>query len=97
MAMERVLMKELIAWKESPWRKPLVLMGARQVGKTWLMKTFGQTAYQKTVYINFDNNRAMQDLFEADMKIERIVTGLELYTGHKINSADTLLIFDEIQ
>lgn len=95
--MYRTASEQLYKWKQKKNKKPLIIRGARQVGKTWLMKTFGQTAYQKTVYINFDNNRAMQDLFDADMKIERIVTGLELYAGHKINPMDTLLIFDEIQ
>ncbi|PKM60729.1 MAG: ATPase [Firmicutes bacterium HGW-Firmicutes-4] len=95
--MYRNASEQLYKWKQKKNKKPLIIRGARQVGKTWLMKTFGQTAYQKTVYINFDNNRAMLDLFNADMKIERIVTGLELYAGHKINPADTLLIFDEIQ
>ena len=97
MRLYRNASEQLYKWKQKKNKKPLIIRGARQVGKTWLMKTFGQTAYQKTVYINFDNNRAMLDLFNADMKIERIVTGLELYAGHKINPADTLLIFDEIQ
>jgi hypothetical protein len=97
MKLYRNASEQLYKWKQKKNKKPLIIRGARQVGKTWLMKTFGQTAYQKTVYINFDNNRAMLDLFNADMKIERIVTGLELYAGHKINPADTLLIFDEIQ
>lgn len=95
--MYRSAIENLNRWKDKKNKKPLVIRGARQVGKTWLMKKFGETAYNKTVYVNFDNNRQMKDLFETDMKIDRIVTGLELYCGHKISPDDTLLIFDEIQ
>lgn len=95
--MYRNAMNDLQRWKNKKNRKPLVIRGARQVGKTWLMKKFGETAYEKTVYVSFDNNRQIQDLFSSDMKIDRIITGLELYCGHKITPADTLLIFDEIQ
>ena len=95
--MYRTANEQLYKWKAKKNKKPLIIRGARQVGKTWLMKTFGQTAYKKTVYINFDNNKTMQELFNTDMKIERIIIGLELYAGHKINPMDTLLIFDEIQ
>jgi len=95
--MYRVMMEQLYIWKQNENRKPLIIRGARQVGKTWLMKEFGQEAYKKTVYINFDNNRQMEELFAADLNIERIITGLELYDGHKIDSSNTLLIFDEIQ
>ncbi len=95
--MYRDAMEELHRWKQKKNKKPLVIRGARQVGKTWIMKKFGETAYINTVYINFDNNQQMKELFEKDMKTDRIITGLELYTGHKINSEETLLIFDEIQ
>ncbi len=95
--MHRDAMNELYRWKEKKNRKPLIIRGARQVGKTWLMQEFGKTSYDETVYINFDNNSQMKELFSADMRIERIVTGLELYVGHKINPINTLLIFDEIQ
>ena len=95
--MYRVAMEELFKWKSNSIRKPLVIRGARQVGKTWLMKEFGRTAYEKTVYVSFDNNNQMKELFSTDLKIERIITGLELYIGHKINPQNTLLIFDEIQ
>jgi len=90
-------MVDLHKWKEKKTKKPLLIRGARQVGKTWLMKKFGETAYKNTVYVSFDNNSQMKDLFESDMKTDRIITGLELYAGHKINAEDTLLIFDEIQ
>ena len=90
-------MGSLKKWKEKKNKKPLVIRGARQVGKTWLMKKFGETSYEQAVYISFDNNQQMQTLFEKDMRTERIITGIELYAGHKINSDETLLIFDEIQ
>lgn len=95
--MYRYAIEDLYKWKNSKYRKPLIIEGARQVGKTWLMKEFGQQMYENTVYINFDSNRQMSDLFSADLNIERIMFGLELYAGHKINSENTLLIFDEIQ
>ncbi len=95
--MYRTAIELLYKWKDKKGRKPLIIRGARQVGKTWLMKEFGAKAYKKCVYISFDNNQRMQELFAADLNIERIVTGLELYAGHKIDSAETLLIFDEIQ
>lgn len=95
--MYRYAIEELYKWKNSKYRKPLIIEGARQVGKTWLMKEFGQQAYENMVYINFDSNSQMSELFSADLNIERIMLGLELYVGHKINPENTLLIFDEIQ
>ncbi|HWR61467.1 MAG TPA: ATP-binding protein [Clostridia bacterium] len=95
--MIRTAMEQLLKWKQKESKKPLIIRGARQVGKTWLMKEFGKTAYKETVYISFDNNSRMQMLFEGDLNIGRIVTGLELYAGHKIDAGDTLLIFDEVQ
>jgi predicted AAA+ superfamily ATPase len=95
--MERLQLTALKAWKDNPHRKPLLIRGARQVGKTWLMKELGRQAYPSCVYVNFDSNRRMQELFAADLSVERIVTGLELYAGHKINPEATLLIFDEVQ
>jgi predicted AAA+ superfamily ATPase len=90
-------MEQLNKWKQKINKKPLIIRGARQVGKTWLMREFGEKAYEETVYINFDNNLQMEELFSADMRIERIITGIELYVGHRINAENTLLIFDEIQ
>lgn len=95
--MYRTAMEQLHKWKQKKDKKPLIIRGARQVGKTWLMKEFGRTFYQKTVYINFDNNRQMEELFNVDLDVNRIIIGLELYAGHKIDPADTLLIFDEVQ
>lgn len=95
--MYRSAMSELHRWKQKKNKKPLIIRGARQVGKTWLMREFGKTSFKEAVYISFDNNAPMKELFSSDMKIERIVTGLELYAGHKIDAENTLLIFDEVQ
>ena len=95
--MIRLALQQLLIWKEKKNRKPLIIEGARQVGKTWLMKEFGKQAYQNTVYINFDSNSRMKNLFASDLYVKRIVIGLELYVGHKIDPANTLLIFDEVQ
>lgn len=95
--MYRYAIENLEKWKNSKNRKPLIIEGARQVGKTWIMKEFGKKSYNKTVYINFDSNVQMAELFSIDLNVERIVMGLELYAGHKINPADTLIIFDEVQ
>ncbi|MBS5334747.1 MAG: ATP-binding protein [Firmicutes bacterium] len=95
--MYRIAIEKLYKWKNSSRRKPLIIEGARQVGKTWLMKEFGKQAYADTVYINFDSNSRMADLFSADLDTDRLIMGLELYAGRKINPENTLLIFDEVQ
>lgn len=95
--MQRLLMKDLIEWKNKKYRKPLIIRGARQVGKTWIMKEFGRTQYKETIYINFDNNARMKQVFSIDMDIKRIVSALKIETGKQIEPEDTLLIFDEIQ
>ena len=95
--MYRIAIEKLYKWKNSKRRKPLIIEGARQVGKTWLMKEFGEQAYADTVYINFDSNSRMADLFSADLDTDRLIMGLELYAGRKINPENTLLIFDEVQ
>ncbi len=95
--MYRIAMEQLQKWKEKKQRKPLIIRGARQVGKTWLMKEFGSHAYTDMVYINFDNNERMKNLFDGSLEVERLVTGLELYAGHKIDPIHTLLVFDEVQ
>ncbi len=95
--MKRDLFKRLIQWKNKPNRKPLILQGARQVGKTWLMREFGKKEYAKVAYINFDKNKDMQNLFAQDMDVKRLLRGLELATDVKINPDDTLIAFDEIQ
>lgn len=95
--MYRIAMEKLFQWKQSKRRKPLIIEGARQVGKTWLMKEFGKQAYADTVYINFDANSRMAELFASDLDTHRLIMGIELYAGRKINPENTLLIFDEVQ
>ncbi len=95
--MTRKALESLKAWKTKPDRKPLVIRGARQVGKTWLMKEFGRTEYKKCAYINFDSNARMLRLFSNDMDIGRILTGLRMESACDIEAHDTLVIFDEIQ
>lgn len=95
--MYRMAMEKLLKWKAHKRRKPLIIEGARQVGKTWLMKEFGKQAYADTVYINFDSNSRMAELFSSDLDTNRLILGLELYAGHKIDPDNTLLIFDEVQ
>lgn len=95
--MKRTKLAELIAWKNSPSRKPLIIRGARQVGKTWLMKEFGKTQYAQTVYINFEKNNRLKNLFGDDFDINRVIVALQAESGLTIDPENTLLIFDEIQ
>ena len=95
--MYRAAMEELKAWKAKKNRKPLIIRGARQVGKSWLMKEFGTREYEDMIYVSFDNNERMANLFEGSMNVERLIAGLELYAGRKIVPETTLLVFDEIQ
>jgi predicted AAA+ superfamily ATPase len=95
--MKRSAMKDLLNWKENESRKPLLIRGSRQVGKTYLMKHFGQAQYEQVVYINFENNQTIKLLFDLDYNIERIIKALEIFSGKKISFNNTLLIFDEIQ
>lgn len=90
-------MNELIRWKESPRRKPLILNGARQVGKTWLLKEFGRIHFDKVAYVSLDVNSAAAALFEADFNVDRIIGGLSLLTGVRIEPETTLVVLDEIQ
>lgn len=94
--MKRNAIKELYEWKENNGRKPLVIFGARQVGKTWLMKEFGKEAYKKCAYVNFEDNDDLRGLFEHDFDIQRIIANLQWTTGVTIDE-DTLIILDEIQ
>lgn len=94
--MKRNAIKELYEWKENNGRKPLVILGARQVGKTWLMKEFGKEAYKKCAYVNFEDNDDLRGLFEHDFDIQRIIANLQWATGVTIDE-DTLIILDEIQ
>lgn len=95
--MERYAMEQLVQWNSRKKRKPLILKGARQVGKTWLMKEFGKRYFKYTAYVNFDNNERMSDVFEMDYNIERILMAINIETGVKIVPGETLVIFDEIQ
>jgi len=94
---KRYAVERLIEWKNSKKRKPLIIRGARQVGKTWLMKEFGNTHFDNTAYINFDNNDRMKSLFDGDYNITRLIEGLQLESGEKIDPLTTLIIFDEVQ
>jgi len=89
-------MKELISWKSMPRRKPLVLRGARQVGKTWLLKEFGAQEFSNVAYMRLEDNTALQTLFEGSLTPQRLLEGFSSYTGETI-TADTLIILDEIQ
>mgnify|MGYP004533911795 FL=1 len=95
--MDRFALEKLKQWKEKRNRKPLIIRGARQVGKTWLMKEFGRTCFKKMAYVNFDSNTRMRQVFEGDINIERLILAISAETGVSIDSRDTLLIFDEVQ
>lgn len=95
--MKRNAMQDLINWKTSEERKPLVLKGARQVGKTWLMKEFGRNYYNSFVYLNFDEEDELKSIFEANKNPQRIIELLSMIAGEKIYPEKTLIIFDEIQ
>lgn len=94
--MKRDAMQQLYDWKEKEVRKPLIIRGARQVGKTWLMKEFAASAYKQFAYINFEDNEVMKDVFQKDFDIERILMAIQLVTGVVVD-VETLIIFDEIQ
>lgn len=90
-------MEKLVAWKSSDERKPMVLKGARQVGKTWLMKEFGRNYYKSFVYFNFDEEDELKSIFETNKNPQRIIELLSMIAGEKIYPEDTLIIFDEVQ
>lgn len=95
--MKRYAMQRLLDWKDDPDRLPMIIRGARQVGKTWLMKEFGRTEFKKCVYINFDRNERMTSLFSGSFDIDRILRGLAIESAVEIDPEDTLIILDEIQ
>jgi predicted AAA+ superfamily ATPase len=95
--MRRDKIEELIGWKESKYRKPLVVRGARQTGKTWLLKEFGRNSFKNTVYINFEETPNLRSLFKDDFDIQRIITSLQIHSQRLITPEDTLIVFDEIQ
>lgn len=90
-------MSKLLAWKNSPYRKPLILKGVRQVGKTWILKEFGKLYYKNIAYFNFDENKEYKQFFETTKNVERILQNLMLTSGQKIEPENTLIIFDEVQ
>lgn len=95
--MKRFAMEKLLDWKMDEDRLPLIIRGARQVGKTWLMKEFGKLHFEKYAYINFDRNRRMELLFSGDFNVDRILSGLAIESGVDIEPDNTLIILDEIQ
>ena len=95
--MYRYAINDLIAWKNSSNHMPLIIKGARQVGKTWLMQEFGKTQYEKVAYISFDSNPRLDTLFQKDLNVKRLLDGLNIEVGFNITPKDTLIIFDEIQ
>lgn len=95
--MYRSKLENLIRWKESEYRKPLIVLGARQVGKTWLIREFGNSHYKQVVYINFEQMKNLSNLFVQDYDISRIITALSVFAKTPINPSDSLIFFDEIQ
>ena len=95
--MQRKIIQSLKKWKHKTNRKPLIIQGARQVGKTWAMKHFGEQSFEKVAYINFDNNPRMKTLFSGDYDIDRLILGLKIESGVDIQAENTLIIFDEVQ
>jgi len=90
-------MNDLKNWKSRSGRKPLIIRGTRQVGKTWLMKEFGKNEYEQIAYVNFESSRSLHTLFKEDYDVDRIITAIQIETGVKITADNTLIIFDEIQ
>ena len=95
--MERLILKRLLEWKNSPYRKPLILKGVRQVGKTWILKEFGRRYYDNTAYFNFDEHEEYKQFFETTKDVDRLLQNLMLASGQKITPEKTLIIFDEVQ
>ena len=95
--MKRFAMEKLVNWKNDEYRLPLIIRGARQVGKTWLMKEFGRLYFEKVAYINFDHNKRMEQLFSGDFDVDRMLSGLSIESDVEIEPENTLMILDEIQ
>jgi len=95
--MERKIMEDLCSWKNKKSRKPLILQGARQVGKTWIMKEFGKRYYKNVAYINLDENEQMKKSFDVDFDVKRIIEDITIVSGEKIEPEETLIIIDEVQ
>jgi predicted AAA+ superfamily ATPase len=95
--MYRTAINQLKKWKEDDGRKPLVVRGARQVGKTWLLKEFARTCFKNALYVNFEDDTQLQTLFIEDFNLDRIINVLQIYTGETVYPGDTLIILDEVQ
>lgn len=95
--MERFLLKKLLAWKTSPYRKPLIVKGVRQVGKTWILKEFGRLYYDNVAYFNFDENEEYKQFFDTTKNVNRILQNLSMASSQTISPEKTLIIFDEVQ
>jgi predicted AAA+ superfamily ATPase len=95
--MERFALTALSKWKKSKSRKPLIIQGARQVGKTWLMKEFGRREYEQVAYINFESSDSLKSIFKEDFDVNRLITAFQIETGIRIRPDNTLIILDEIQ
>ena len=95
--MERFILKKLLKWKDSPCRKPLILQGVRQVGKTWILKEFGRRCYENVAYFNFEEHEEFRQFFETTKNVSRILQNLMMASGQKIAPEKTLIIFDEVQ
>ena len=95
--MERALMEKLVAWKDSSRRKPLILNGARQVGKTWLLKEFGRLHFENVAYVSLDNDSLARGYFESGFDIARIIASLALVLDMEIRPGETLIVLDEVQ
>ena len=94
--MERQILRKLARWKDSRHRKPLLLEGARRVGKTWVLKAFGERCYENTAYVSFTENEAYKAIFEPNREVDRIVAALAKTTGRAIEPGRTLIVFDDI-
>lgn len=95
--MKRLILDKLLVWKKSPYRKPLILKGVRQVGKTWILKEFGRLYYDSVAYFNFEENPEFKQFFQLTKDVNRILQNLMLVSGQKIEPDNTLIIFDEVQ
>ncbi|MBE5040530.1 ATP-binding protein [Ructibacterium gallinarum] len=95
--MERFIFEKLIEWKNSPYRKPLILKGVRQVGKTWILKEFGKRYYENTAYFNFDEHEEYKEFFETTKDVARLIQNLSMASGQKILPEKTFIVFDEVQ
>ena len=95
--MHRELLKSLIQWKNKVDRKPLIIRGARQVGKTWLLKEFGRTYYKNVAYVNFETAKSLYTIFDSGFEVDKLIMALKIETGIEIAAGETLIILDEIQ